>query len=88
MDKYSKILIIENGDYILTKIREKGYSNSSNITSRILRDEISTIDYISQFTPDVIIIDNLNEEVIKWVGMARDIVDARLIEAYLVDELL
>lgn len=88
MDKYSKILIIENGDNILTKIREKGYSNSSNITSRILRDEISTIDYISQFTPDVIIIDNLNEEVIKWVGMARDIADARLIEAYLVDELL
>lgn len=88
MDKYSKILIIENGDHILTKIREKGYSNSSNITSRILRDEISTIDYISLFTPDVIIIDNLNEEVIKWVGMARDIVDARLIEAYLVDELL
>ena len=88
MDKYFKILIIEKGDNILTKIREKGYSNSSNITSRILRDEISTIDYISQFTPDVIIIDNLNEEVIKWVGMARDIVDARLIEAYLVDELL
>lgn len=81
MDKYSKILIINidgNGNNVLNIIRDFGYTNSAIIERKIIRDEILAMDYICQFTPDVIITSGCDFEVMKLVNPAANVVDARV----------
>lgn len=80
MDKYSKILIIENGNKILNLIRDNDFNNSSSISPEILRDEIIAIDYITQFTPDIIIVSNIDREKLSYIKTSAEIINAILID--------
>lgn len=79
MDKYSKILVISDNSRYIDKIKEIGFTNSTMISPRILRDEITSIDYITQFTPDVIVVDDCKDK-LNYIKMAADIVDAKLFD--------
>lgn len=80
MDKYSKILVIENGNKILNLIRDNDFNNSSSISPEILRDEIIAIDYITQFTPDIIIVSNIDREKLSYIKTSAEIINAILID--------
>lgn len=82
MDKYIKILVIDidkKGPDLLSKIKGIGYTNSALIDARLVRDEMMAMDYITQFTPNVIYMSGMDENVYKCIENPSEIVDAKVV---------